>query len=317
MFGIVIPILFVILVGFVYGRWKNPSPEAEAHINRYVMYIALPCMMFLAVANASVEELSRGAFLGAGLAGIAAAYGLGLFIARRSGIGMPQNAIVGMTASFGNTGYMGIPVLVAAFGEAAAAPAAIATIIHNIPAFFAVIMTFGACSAREGEKGGALAASLFRAMRAVLSNPLTVSAFAGGFFAVCDVPLPVQLETFTRLMAAAAAPTGLFVLGISLARMDVRRHISRSKLRLVLPVVAVKNVIQPAVTLLAALLLGMEWGELWLITAVVIAATPTGATTYLFAFLYKTDTAIPSVAIIISSVLSILTLPLALWALQG
>lgn len=230
---------------------------------------------------------------------------------------MPENSIIGMTASFGNTGYMGIPVLVAAFGDTAAAPAAVATLLHNIPTFFAVITTFGACSAREGGRGDALAASVFRAVRAVLSNPLTLSAVAGGLFAVFEIPLPAQVETFTRLMAAAAAPTGLFVLGVSLARMDVRRHISRSNLRLVMPVVAVKNLIQPATTLLAALVLGMEWGDPWLVTAVVMAATPTGATTYLFAFLYRTDTAIPSLAIIISSALSIVTLPLIMWMLQG
>lgn len=70
MFAIVIPILFVIVVGFVYGRRKNPSAEAEAHINRYVMYITLPCMIFLAVAKSSVEQLSQTAFLGAGFFGI-------------------------------------------------------------------------------------------------------------------------------------------------------------------------------------------------------------------------------------------------------
>ncbi len=316
MFSIVIPILSVILVGFLYGRRKKPSPEAEAHINSYVMYIALPSMIFLAVAKASLEQIRHGAFLGAGFAGIAAAYCLGLLLARRAGTGAPHSSIIGMAASFGNTGYMGIPLVLAAFGEAGAAPAAIATILHNIPTFFAVIMTFGACSAGGAERGNALASSLLRAVRAVLANPLTLAALAGAVFVVFALPVPVFLETFTRFMGAAAAPTGLFALGLSLARMDVRRHISRESLRLVLPVVAVKSLGQPLVTLLAALLLGMRWEDPWLVTAVVMAATPTGATTYLFAFTYKSDLAPPSLAIIFSSILSVATLPLIMWALH-
>ncbi len=313
MFAVVIPILSVIIIGYLYGVRVRPSQEAETLINKYVLYCALPAMIFLAVARATAKELQHGAFLGAGIIGIAVAYLLGLLLARKNGIASPASALTAMAASFGNTGYMGIPVTVAALGEGAAVPAALATLLHNIPVIFTVIMTFGTHSAKGGTGKAALLLSLIKAVQTVLANPLTLAALAGLVFVIFSIPLPAFLVTFTRFLGDAAAPTALFALGLSLARMRVREHVGRENLCLILPLTAVKMIVQPGVTLLAAVFLfGMSPKDVWLITAVVMAAQPVGAIVYLLSYSYKVDTSAVSLAIVLSSLVSVLSLPLIL-----
>ena len=313
MFAIVVPILSIILVGYLFGKRRGSSVAAEGLINDYVLYFALPSMVFLAVAEASPAELMHGSFLVAGLAGIIVAYVLGVLVAHRNGVSAPQSAIVGMGAGFGNTGYMGIPVMIAALGGQAAAPAALATILHNIPVILAVVVTFGLRSGGQDSGRGTLVQSMYRAVRTVLSSPITLSALVGLVFAVFEIPLPVFLKTFTRFLGAAAGPTALFALGLSFARLKVREHFSRRNLKLVLPVIGIKLIVQPAVTLLVAVyVFGMPTNDLWFIAAIVMAAQPVGAVVFLFANNYQVETSATSLAIVLSSLVSVITLPLLL-----
>ena len=110
MIQIVVPVFLVILVGYIFGYRNTASPEAEKLVNDYVLFIALPALLFLAVARADPSDLAQWTFVLATLAGIAAAYLAGVFFARLSGISSPQTSLVGMASCYGTTGYMGIPI---------------------------------------------------------------------------------------------------------------------------------------------------------------------------------------------------------------
>lgn len=85
MLKVVVPVFLVILVGYGFGRKHQFAAEAEKLINEYVLYIALPALLFLAVARANPADLAQWPFMAATLAGIAAAYLAGLFLARAKG----------------------------------------------------------------------------------------------------------------------------------------------------------------------------------------------------------------------------------------
>lgn len=312
--SIVAPIFLVILIGYGYGRIRQADRQADKLINDYVLYVSLPALLFLAIAKANPGDLVQWGFLAATLAGILCAYCLGLILARLLRITAPQSSLIAMGSCYGTTGYMGIPILLSAFGSAAAVPAAIATILHNIPAIMAVIITHDIFRIRRAEGQVSYAASMAKALAVTISNPLTVAVFAGALFSVLRLPLPTVLANLAGFLGAAAGPTALFALGLSLARLNISAHLTVRTLGLIGPMIALKVVVQPFVTYCVALLLigGQQSGNLWLITAIVMAGQPIGAGVYVFASKYEHNQEEISLAIIVSLIASLATLPLIL-----
>ncbi|MVA27322.1 AEC family transporter [Agrobacterium vitis] len=308
MLQVVVPVFLVILVGYGFGRKHQFAAEAEKLINEYVLYIALPALLFLAVARANPADLAQWPFMAATLAGIAAAYLAGLFLARAKGTSAPQSSIVGMAACYGTTGYMGIPILIAAFGPKAAVPAAIATILHNIPAIMAVIITHDL----TGQKQSSPLASAGRALATTLKNPLTMAVLAGAFFCLLRIPLPTMLTSFTGFLAAAAGPTALFALGLGLARIPFSAARLSAMAGWIAPVVLIKILIQPLVTLGMIAIAFKADIDIWYATAVVMAAQPIGAGAYVFGRKYGYFSEETSLAIIVSLLITVLTLTLVL-----
>lgn len=255
--------------------------------------------------------------MGATLVGIAVAFLAGMLLVRlMAQRTLPRSSIAGMAASYGTTGYMGVPLLIAAYGPGAAVPAAIATILHNIPVIMSVIVIHDVLQGR-GNADASLGRATLKAARTTLTNPLTVAVGAGAAVSALGLTLPAAVETFARFLGAAAGPTALFALGLGLAGLNLSAVRRPGLLAEVLPLVAVKIVLQPLVTYLVARhLLGMEMRDVWFAAAVVIAAQPIGAGVYVFASKYEHFEEETSLAIIVSLVLTVATLAWLLGALQ-
>lgn len=312
MFLIVAPIFLVILVGYGYGRLKPDSGSADKLINDYVLYVALPALLFIAVARADMGDLKQWGFILSTLIGIAVAYLMALVLAKSMRIGLPQSSILSMGACYGTTGYMGVPILISVYGEQAALPAALATILHNIPAIMAVIISWDVFSKRSAEGRTPLLHSVGGAALTMVKNPLTIAVLAGLAFVVLDIRVPVFLESFARFLGNAAGPTALFALGLGLARLNVREHLNITVGKTVVPMIALKLFVQPAVTFASAVyLFGMGPG-IWLAAAVVMAAQPIGAGVYVFAKKYGYQQDVIALSIIVSLLLALVTIPLAL-----
>jgi predicted permease len=308
MFTIVLPIFLVILTGYLFASKRVFSKEASQLINDYVLYVALPALLFLSVAQAEPKELLHWEFVVATLLGILVAYVLGVIISKYRSIQAPKSSIVGMAACYGTTGYMGVPISIAAFGQQAAVPAAIATILHNIPAIMAVIITFGIFNNDSKDKN-TTSSVVAQAAKTTLLNPLTLSVIAGVIFSVLAIPLPETLITFTTFLAAAAGPTALFALGVGLAGLDIKSHVSVKNLVKLSPIVGLKILIQPTVTFLAAYYwLKMDLSDIYLLVAIVMAAQPVGAGVYVFANKYDYFQDETSISIIISLLITVVTL---------
>ena len=312
MFLIVAPIFLVILVGYGYGRLKPDSGSADKLINDYVLYVALPALLFIAVARADMGDLKQWGFILSTLIGIAVAYLMASVLAKSMRIGLPQSSILSMGACYGTTGYMGVPILISVYGEQAALPAALATILHNIPAIMAVIISWDVFSKRSAEGHTPLLHSVGGAALTMVKNPLTIAVLAGLAFVLLDIRVPVFLESFARFLGNAAGPTALFALGLGLARLNVREHLNITVGKTVVPMIALKLFVQPAVTFASAVyLFGMGPG-IWLAAAVVMAAQPIGAGVYVFAKKYGYQQDVIALSIIVSLLLALVTIPLAL-----
>ncbi|MDC9614715.1 AEC family transporter [Xenorhabdus khoisanae] len=311
MFMIVAPIFLVIFIGYCFGRLRPDSGLSDKLINDYVLYIALPALLFLAIARADISELQQWGFIAASLAGIGAVYVLGMLVAKIMGISLPQSSILSMGACYGTTGYMGVPILISVYGESAALPAAIATILHNIPAIMAVIITYDIFSVRQSGSKISISQSLVGALKTTLSNPLTLSVVAGLIFVCFGIPVPKFLQSFAEFLGNAAGPTALFALGLGLSRLKVKEHINSGALKLAVPMLCLKLGIQPLITFICAYyLFGLQQADnIWLIAAIVMAAQPIGAGVYVFANKYGFKQEVISLSIIISLLIALVTIP--------
>ena len=318
MISIVVPIFLVILTGYVFAKRSPFGADASKLINDYVLYIALPALLFLSVAQAKPQALLHLGFVLATLAGVFVAYILGIMLAGFRSIAAPNSSIVGMAACYGTTGYMGVPIAIAAFGQEAAVPAAIATILHNIPAIMTVIITHGIYSKHNNAQRTALPAIVAGAIKTTLLNPLTVAVITGMLFSLFAIPLPGILKTFTRFLAGAAGPTALFALGLGLAGLNAKSYLNLKALLNLSPIVLIKIIIQPLVTFLVAYhFLGMQLSDVYLLVAILMAAQPIGAGVYVFAnkFGYFQDNI--AISIIISLFITVITLTLLLEFTSG
>lgn len=309
---IVAPILLIIVIGYSYGRTNPDSGNADKLINDYVLYIALPALLFIAVASADINELKQWGFMLSTLAGISVSYILATLLAKCMKIQLPQSSILSMGACYGTTGYMGIPILLSVYGEQAALPAAIATILHNVPVIIAVLLSWELCSKNTVAPRTTLLRSLAVSVLTTIKNPLMLSVLAGLVFVLSDTPVPAAIDSAARFLGNAAGPTALFALGLSLARLNIRQHLNIAAGRIILPIVVLKLFVQPAVTLLTAIFIFDMEPDIWLATAIIMAAQPVGAGVYVFARKYGYQQEAVSLSIMVSLLLAVLTLPVIL-----
>lgn len=294
--GAAFPVFALVGCGVLAGRFRLINPGSSEALNRFVYAFALPALLFVAVYRGSLEELlGSGSFilgvvaatLGTALAGFALSFYFWRAPARDS-------VLRALNASFANTGYLGIPLVTVAYGERAGLPAALATVATNIVSFAAAI----ACLELLGNpRGGGLTRAMIGVARSPLIWPiaLAIACVALGI----KVPLPV--ERFAGLLAAAAGPCALFAIGLFVSQLSIREGFRASW-----PTTALKLVLHPLLmALLAFYLLPID--AYWAKIAVVCASLPLGATAFVLAQRYQILEAETSTGAVLSTAASVIT----------
>ncbi|MBO1001158.1 AEC family transporter [Pseudogracilibacillus auburnensis] len=305
---IILPIFAIILCGYIAGRTEVISASGSKTLNSYVFFVALPALLFYAVANAPISQLTNWNFLFANLLGILSSFFLTilfirLFLKKKSAV----LSIYGMNASYGTTGYMGLPLLIAAFGDKAALPAALATLIHNIPVIATVIVTFEWVRAKENRHEKGLFYFLQDVIKPVLFHPITLSVLLGITFSLFNITLPKSLDIFASFLSDAAGPTALFAIGLGLTNQKELLKWSSLVNKEVHFLLFMKLGFQPTITLLLVFFV-FELEPLWALTTILMSALPIGAGVFVFAQKYDNLTQETSTGIVLSLLLSVLTI---------
>jgi malonate transporter and related proteins len=205
--NVVIPVFAVILTGYVAGRLEVLGSDSAAALNRFVFYFALPPALFIYMARAPVDKIFNwpfiGAFVGGDLGTLLVAVLVGKFWLHQD---VATRAVAGLTALQANTVYMGLPVLLTAYGPEGALPSIVATLCITVVFITSTIAVLEGTRASE-QSVSRLALQL--AGRVVL-NPLVGSPLLGIFFSTAAIPLPTAASNYLNLMAATVGPAALF-----------------------------------------------------------------------------------------------------------
>lgn len=301
--NVVLPVFGIMLAGYLAGRFNLLGDASGEALNGFVYYVSLPALFLVSMSRVEVSEIFNLQYLLAVGGSILGTFGIAMLIAT---FAFPNRigalGLNGLTAVFSNTGYMGIPLLILAFGEQATLPGVIATVLNGtvVLALATVIIEIDL----NQESGGL--AILRNAIIGVFSSPLVMSALVGLALSAFAVPLPTPVSAFCDLLAASAGPCALFAMGLFMVGRSFTAGAGEISV-----LVALKLILHP---LLAAwLAFGvMEMDPVWAASAVIMSALPTGALAFVLAQRYNIYTQRSTAAIMISTVLSVVTISVLL-----
>lgn len=297
--NIVLPVFAIVGAGYLCGVRGILGEDSSAALNSFVYWVALPAMLFRAMANVDLERVFNPEFFIGFLGAIVVIGAISVLAAcllfRRN---LAEAAIHAMNGVYGNSGYMGIPLALTAFGQAAALPAIVATVINT-----ALVVAVAVFLIEFGTKGGG---NKLRVLGNVLSamarNPMLIAPALGLCWAASGLALPVPVDTFTGILGAAAGPCALFAIGLFMVgkpRSEGRAEVGVMTLT--------KLAVQPLVTALMVLVI-LPVDPLWAKVAILMAALPTGAGSFVLAQAYGIYVLRTSSMILTSTVLSVATI---------
>lgn len=314
-FLILLPIFGLIAAGYAVRLRGVMGAGAASEVNRLVVWLALPALLFDIMAHTTWREIWQPGFVWTFVLAKGLMFGAVLawrLLARKP---LADASIDAVAASYPNTGYVGFPLLLLLFGKDSLTPTTIATIIVAC-VFFAVAIALIEAGLQAERHPRKLAAKV---AGAVLKNPLVLAPLLGALCAGAGVAIPASAETFLKLLGGAASPCALVGLGLFLANQKLARRERTPAERTqassaaqpgrgpLAAIVAIKLAAQPALTwLLAAHVFALAPQLRHM--AVLLAALPTGTGPFMLAEYYRRDGALISNVILVTTVASVATL---------
>jgi malonate transporter and related proteins len=297
---VVLPIFALIFAGWLARRIGVLGEHATTELNRFVVYVALPALLFDIIAKARWSDIWQPAFIATFGLGVAVVFAITLVIRLRRPRHLADAAIDALNASYANTGFIGFPLALIALGGDAMPSTLVATIL-TVCVLFAVGIALIEIGLQTEKRRPHL---VIKVGGALLRNPLVVAPALGALFLLSGLPLPTAADTFLKLLGGAASPCALVALGLFLAakRESSERDVGSTAL-----LVGLKLVLQPAATwLLATSVFGLS--PLLTHTAVLLAALPTGTGPFMLAEFYRREAGITSTVVLASTVVSLATI---------
>ena len=274
----------------------------------FILYISLPALFFRILAKTPFEQLAQWNFIKATVLATSSVFAVSLFVGLIAyGGNLAKATLSGVAGGFGNVGYMGPGLALAAIGPDATVPVALIFCFDALFVFALVplLMSFG------GENASGIGRALRQAANGVVFNPLLIAAGLGIASAAARIELPIAVERLLQFLYTSAAPCALFALGVTVALRPVTR-VSK-----VLPILVVaKLVIHPIVVLFLLQLFG-PFSTAWVNAAILMAALPPALTVYVFARHYDTWIEEASGVVLLGTALSVATLTAAMWSIQS
>ncbi|MFO1328290.1 MAG: AEC family transporter [Rubrivivax sp.] len=305
------PFFALVLCGWLAARSRVLPEAAIPGLNAFVLYFALPCLLFRFGAGTPVLQTLNPSILLVYLLCQVLMVGFTIAMTLDDEVPLRDAAFGALVAAFPNTGFMGVPLLVALLGSGAAGPA-ICTITADM------IITTTACLAlaeAQGAGGQGLGAALRRIALGVAKNPLPWAIVLGAGFSAAGWKLDGPADTIVRMLADAASPVALFTIGAVLWRAGRHAH-TRTPVGRFLPVALFKLLLHPLLLLLlgaAARQLGVPLDEHALMVIVLVAALPSASNVAILAERYGADSGRVARIIMSSTVLAFVSFTALAW----
>jgi malonate transporter and related proteins len=299
----ILPIFLVILAGYGAGRLRLLPDQAGTVLSSFVLWIALPCLMADVTATTDWKTTWDTGFIVASVGGSLVVFGIGMIIGKFRGLAFVDMAVDGMNASYSNTAYAGLPLLLLVLGPKST-PLVILAATLTLMLLFAlgvVLIEFG-----HNHRAG-LGHALKKAIMGVLRNPVMIGPIAGALWWLTGWTLAPPVARTLAMLGGVASPTALFAIGLFLSTIPVQATIRHPA---VIGLTFTKLVIHPAITAVLAWLLHLK--PFTALVVIAIAALPTGTGPFMISSFYARDGRVTSGTVMLTTILSALTLTILL-----
>ncbi len=327
---ITLPFFALVLLGYIATRQKLMPTTAIPGLNTFVLFFALPCMLFRFGSSTPIAQLLDASVFIVYLPCALTMVALTITLTRSRRTNWNNASFGALVAAFPNTGFMGVPMLVALLGAQVAGPAIITIVID-------LVITTSLCVALSrldsADTHGASAA-LKKALLGMVSNPMPWAILLGTGFSAMNLELIGPLAKTVELLGNAASPAALFTIGAVMARStmmhtaasidfpDTGPHTEqRASKKIPLKQVSssskdfwmialLKLFLHPLLVLLvggSAIQLGLPLSHMALTVIVLVAALPSASNVALLAERFEADTARIAKIILVSTTLAFLS----------
>lgn len=296
--------LFAVLGVGVLLRALGRAGQADAAVlHRLVIDVTTPALIVTVLRRSGIGHGAWGAVAASTVALFACALA-GVAVARALGLPRAAQGAAGLVGSFSNTGFLGVPVVLALYGDAGGA-AGTAILVDSIVTAF-LLWTFGvALAARMGGGGGGDG----RGLLAVLLHPNVLSIAVGLTLHAAPIPLPGWLEHALGALGSATPTLVFLALGLSLDLGSLR-----GRVRPLAAVAAVKLLLSPAVALGVAVALGLKRPSSEV--AVLQSAMPTSMVSVIVAARYGCDGQFAAATAVVTTLGALASLPIVIEVLR-
>ena len=299
------PFFALVLAGYIalYRGWL--SVAAVPGLNGFVLYFAVPCMLYRFGASTPVADMLSPVIIGVYAASALIMVALTIVITKRGAIGWNDASLGALVAAFPNTGFMGVPLLAMLLGAASAGPA-IATILVDM------LLTTSLCVALSRLDGAGIDGAKRAAKQAlgrVMGNPMPWAILMGAFASGFEIKLWGPIDQTVGLLADAASPVALFTIGAVLARSQMQSA-HPMPLSHYMPAAVLKLIVHPLLVLgggLLAQVAGLPLDPFALTCIVLVAALPSASNVSLLAERFGADNGRIARIILVTTVAAFLT----------
>jgi predicted permease len=306
--GLVLPFFGLIFLGFFVARITRQPVEALGWMNTFIVYVALPALFFQLLAKTPFERLTEWTFI---LGAVLSTYTMFLIMFAGSmlfaGRNIAESTIKGLAAAYGNIGYMGPGLALLVFGREAAVPVALIFCFENI-VHYAVAPMMMALSGGEKRPPLQLAMGV---VRKIVLHPFIIATAVGVAAAYFRLEPPLPVERLLEYLSAAAAPCALFAMGVTLALRPLKRIPHE-----LAPIAFLKLILHPLTCYLVLSWVG-NFSEIWLFSAVLLAALPTATNVFVLAQQYHVWVERASASILLTTCISVATVTGLLYLIKG
>lgn len=317
MLSTIAPMFVVILVGFAAG-FISRFRQATSHLNVFLFYFALPAFIYTAMVTAPPLEGFPLAALIIPLV-VTPVLSVGLYyLCRILGEQSRQGAApASLAGTFGNVGYFGIPISISVIGPEAGLAAGVIHMIHNAFYMNGYPLVRTAVNTRAQSAGQPRGFRSFARRqlwpvlrRAILFNPVFSAMLLALILVLTERRMPELFDEPAAMLGETAVPLALFCVGLALHPAIDGIRSGGVPISPIAVGTAVKLLILPLLTWAAVLPFYDQLGPVWAGTLIILAATPSSTTVFLFASEYEGDGRLAASILVVSTAFSLLTMPL-------
>lgn len=283
--------VIMISIGFILTRKGMLTDRGASEITRIILYIVTPCLIISSFTQSNGDVTLLEMLLSAVI--MTAAFVINILLSKLLFKKEPdeRRIVLRFTLIFSNMGFMGMPLVQGIVGGKGVIYASFGIIVFNLFSW-----TYGYRMMNSQAK---------LSIKTILLNPGMIGILIGFPLYLFEIKLPAVLEEPISGLAALNTPLAMIIIGSYIAKVSIHSFISDKS---VYKMTAFRLLIAPAIFFL--LLLLIRPGPELFVSSVIQASTPVAANAVMFAVAYKKDSELASKSVAVSTVLSIVTIPL-------